>query len=137
MLAQLLRKHGLETRVMPHEAVSRTRIESLDTGGVAMACIFYLDLGGNPAHLRYLMTRLRKRLPRAPVLVGLWPIQDALFGDQDLRRELGADYYVSSLHEAVDACLAAAIDTRLDHVEPSTVSTDGTDSGIPARSTDS
>jgi predicted PurR-regulated permease PerM len=108
MLAQLLGKHGLGTRVVPYEAVSRMRIGSLDTRGVAMACISYLDIGGNPAHLRYLLMRLRKRLPREPLLVGLWPKQDPILWERDLRRELGADYYVSTLHEAVEACLAAA-----------------------------
>lgn len=111
MLAQLLGKHGLGTRVLPYEAVSRTRIGSLDTRGVAMACVLYLDLGGNPAHLRYLLMRLRKRLPREPLLIGLWPTQDPILRDPDLRRELGADYCVSSLREAVEACLAAASNT--------------------------
>ncbi len=39
-----------------------------------MACISYLDISGSPAHLRYLMQRLRQRLPTGtPILVGLWP----------------------------------------------------------------
>lgn len=112
MLAQLLGKHGLGARVLPYEAVSRTGVGSLDTRGVAMACVSYLDLGGNPAHLRYLLMRLRKRLPREPLLVGLWPPQDPILRDPDLRRELGADFCVSSLREAVEACLAAASATR-------------------------
>jgi len=108
MLAQLLGKHGLGARVLPHHAVSRARIATLDTAGVAMLCISYLDISGNPAHLRYLLRRLRERLPHARLLVGLWPAQDPILKDRDLRHVVGADDYVSSLHEAVEACLAAA-----------------------------
>jgi hypothetical protein len=53
MLAQLLGKHGLGARVVPHEVVSRRNIEALEVRGVAMMCISYLDISGNPAHLRY------------------------------------------------------------------------------------
>ena len=37
MLAQLLRKHGLGSRVVTHGEVSRERIRSLDVAGVAVA----------------------------------------------------------------------------------------------------
>ena len=107
MLAQLLDKHGIGARVVPHEDVSRGRIRSLDVTGVAMVCISYLDISGNPAHLRYLLQRLQEKLPGKPILVGLWPTEDAILTDQTLRRQVGADYYVASLRQAVNACLEA------------------------------
>jgi predicted PurR-regulated permease PerM len=108
MLAQLLRKHGLGARVMGYEAVSRDRIRDLDLTGVAMVCISYLDITGNPAHLRYLLERLKRRAPNLPVLVGLWPVGEKVLTDAAIGRQLGADVYVSSLREAVEACLKAA-----------------------------
>ena len=108
MLAQLLGKHGLAARVAPYEAASRERISTLDIEGVAMVCISYLDLSGAPSHLRYLVRRLRRRLPHAPLLVGLWPADDAMLKDEEMHSLLGATYYTSSLHEAVDDCLQAA-----------------------------
>jgi predicted PurR-regulated permease PerM len=108
MLAQLLRKHGLGARVVPYDAVSRARIEAPGLPQAAMACLSYLDISGNPAHLRYLLQRLRGRLPGAALLVGLWPEQDPILSNRDLGRAVGADYYVSSLHDAVETCLAAA-----------------------------
>jgi predicted PurR-regulated permease PerM len=108
MLAQLLGKRGLGARVVPYEAVSRSSIKSLDPQGVAMACVSYVDIGGNPAHLRYLLLRLRKRLPQAQLLVGLWPAQDSGHENADLRREAEADYCVTSLRDAVAVCVAEA-----------------------------
>ena len=109
MLSQLLTKHGLGARVLPHGAVSRTNITGLDLEGVAMVCISYLEISGNPAHLRYLLRRLRQRLPSgAPILVGLWPAEEAVLKDPQTQKQVGADLYTSSLREAVAACLAVA-----------------------------
>ncbi|MBE7203245.1 MAG: AI-2E family transporter, partial [Parafilimonas terrae] len=108
MLAQLLRKHGLGARVTPYRMVSREGIRDLDLAGVAMVCISYLDITGNPAHLRYLLERMRRRAPGVPVLVGLWPVGERVLTDAALGREVGADVYVSSLRDAVEACLRAA-----------------------------
>jgi hypothetical protein len=93
---------------MPHEAVSRERITELDVDGVAMLCMIYLELAGSPAHLRFLIRRLRLRFASQPILVGIWPPEDEFLRDERLRNVVGADYYVSSLHGAVEACLEAA-----------------------------
>jgi len=108
MLAQLLNKHGLGSRLVEHEAVSRAAIYNLDMTGVQMICISYLEISGTPAHLRYLLRRLRKQAPKAPILVGLWPAEDAVLKSETMRATLGADYYVSSLRDAVVACLKVA-----------------------------
>ena len=109
MLVQLLGKHGLSGRLVGYEAVSRDNVERLDVEGVAMACVSYLDISGSPAHLRYLMQRLRQRLPHgAPILVGLWPSQDATLSDKQVQHSIGADYFTSSLADAVSSCAVAA-----------------------------
>lgn len=109
MLAQLLSKHGMNGRVVGHEDVSRDRITRLETSGAVMACISYLDIAGSPAHLRYLIQRLRARLPGGtPILVGLWPTDDTALTDKAMQASVGADYFVSSLAESVTACVDAA-----------------------------
>ena len=55
-----------------------------------------------------MMRRLRQQLPGAPILVGLWHADAELLEDERLRAMVGADHYVTSLREAVNACLAAA-----------------------------
>ena len=108
LLAQLMRKHGLGAQVVRHEQASRGEIGTLDVTDVAMVCVSYLEISGNPSHLRYLLGRLRSRLPGRPILVGLWPAEDAVLSNEATRRTIGSDYYVSSLHDAVEACLSEA-----------------------------
>ncbi len=108
MLAQLLGKHGLGARVTPYQAASREEIGVLDMTGVAMVCISYLDISGSPSHLRYLMQRLRRRLPGVPILVGLWPSEDNALKDDRVRALIGADYYSTSLRNSVNSCVEAA-----------------------------
>jgi hypothetical protein len=116
MLSQLIGKHGLGTEVVPHQEVSRSAIIGLETTGVQMICISYLEISGSPAHLRYLLRRLRQKMPHAPILVGLWPADDAILTDEALRKAIGADYYVASLRQAVLCCLKAAkISGKSDH----------------------
>ena len=108
MLAQLLHKNGLKARVLRHDAASRTHINELDGEGVAMVCLSYLEIAGTPSHLRYMLRRLRQRLPAARLVVGLWPVEQAILTDDRLRAAVGADVYTTSLRDAVEACLEAA-----------------------------
>jgi predicted PurR-regulated permease PerM len=106
MLAQLLARRGLASRVLPHAATARAAIGTLDVSAVAMVCISYVVLTGNPSHLRYLIRRLRRRLPQdVPVLVGFWPEGEEVLHDERLRAAVGANYYTSSLRDAVETCL--------------------------------
>lgn len=109
ILGQLLEKHGLGARIVPHASISRSEIEDLDLSGVAMVCIVYLEVEGSPSHLRYLLQRLRDKLKMQKFLVGLWPHGDAVFTQAGTRQEIGADFYVTSLREAVELCVAEAV----------------------------
>ena len=71
MLAQLLEKHGLAARVEGADAIATTSIFRLDTQGVVMVFLSYLD-AGSPAHMRYAIRRLRRRLPQAKIYLGCW-----------------------------------------------------------------
>lgn len=108
ILVQLLGKHGLGARVATYEAASRDGISKLDVGGVAMICISYLEISGSPAALHYLVRRLHQRMPGVPILVGLWPSEDAVLKDERVRAVIGADHFTTSLREAVEACVKVA-----------------------------
>ena len=105
MFAQLLRKHGIGNRVISRDSVSRAHIAALDTRGVALVFIGYLEMAGAPAELRYVIRRIRSRLPRTTIVIGLWPEDDPFLVDQNRQKAAGADHYVTSLRDAVTACL--------------------------------
>ena len=108
MLTQLLGRQGLKARVISHEAAGRGNVASLDITGVAMICVCYLEITGSPSHLRYLPRRLRQRMPGLPILVGIWPTDETVLNDERPRAAIGADFFVTSLREAVTLCLKAA-----------------------------
>lgn len=108
MLTQLLEKRGFGVRRISHAAVARDAIERVDYADTKLICLSYLEIGGSPSHLRYLVRRLRKEAPGARVLVGLWPEGEAALTDEQIQRTLGADVYVGSLGNAVEEVLALA-----------------------------
>ena len=108
ILAQLLEKHGLGAEIVAHEAVSRNAIGEFRREGVPMVCVCYLDMSGHTSPLRFLLKRLRQRVGDARLLVALWPSDHPVMSDQKVRAALSADEYVTSLRDAVNACLKAA-----------------------------
>ncbi len=109
MLTQLLGKHGLEAISITYDEVSRDQIAKLDMSKAAMACISYLTISGSPAHLRYLIHRLRQHLPKGtPILVGLWPDNEPALTEKAAQTVIGADYFTNSLGESVSCCVEAA-----------------------------
>ncbi|MFM0736080.1 AI-2E family transporter [Paraburkholderia xenovorans] len=104
ILLQVLGKHGFDARALPHEAASRASIDSLEADDVGIVCIFYLQIDGIPSHLRYLVKRLRARLPRAAIVVGLWAAEDTDKWSTDLQSAIGAEVYASTLQEVVSSC---------------------------------
>jgi predicted PurR-regulated permease PerM len=106
MLAQLSTAHGLAARVEGAEALSTTNIFRLDTTGVAIVCLVYLD-GSGPAHMRYSVRRLRRKLPKATIILGCW-VRDIDPAALELLRESAkADLVAASLGEAVQLCIEA------------------------------
>ena len=108
ILGQLLRKHGLGAQPISHQEVSRAMIGSLDPTSVAMVCVTYVDIVGSPPHMRYLLRRVRQRLPDCPILVGFWAPSDPFLDDTAAQGMAGGTAFVSSLHDAVRLCLAEA-----------------------------
>jgi predicted PurR-regulated permease PerM len=107
MLAQLLAQSGMPACVVTHTAVSRERIGQLDLQSVTVLALSYLELEGSAAHIRYLTRRLHHHAPGAPVIVGVWRDQDSGTIDSGERDGLGAEAYVASLREAIEAARAA------------------------------
>jgi predicted PurR-regulated permease PerM len=104
MLAQLLGKHGLNARVEGPEILSATGLIPIDMEGAAIVFLSYLA-SDRPAHMRYAIRRLRKRLPNAKILLGCWMAG----GDsEDLKERVKADIITTTLREALELCRYAA-----------------------------
>lgn len=99
MLAQLLGKHGIAARV--EEAAAPSRIQGLEAG-TALVCLCYLELG-SAAHARYMVRRVRQRLPEAEILLGCWRAEVP-----PPAAEVRADATVTTLRDALRACIARA-----------------------------
>lgn len=109
LLAQILRKHGFGVRVVPHQAISRREIESLETEGVQMVCACVVSVPGAPSQLRYIARRMRQRLPQVPILAGIWADTEAMSLDEGARRMLDVQHVVSTFQAALLACSEVAM----------------------------
>jgi len=107
MLAQLSTAHGLAARFEGPEALSTTNVFRLDTTGIAIVCLVYLDSSG-PAHMRYSVRRLRRKLPKAIIILGCWVKDIEHAALEILRDSAKADLVAASVGEAVKLCMDAA-----------------------------
>lgn len=106
MLAQLSTEHGLAARVEGAASLSTTNVFRLDTTGVAMVCLVYLDAHA-AAHMRYSMRRLRRKLPKATIILGCWVKDVDPAALESLREGAKADLVATSIGEAVRLCIDA------------------------------
>lgn len=106
MLGQLTTAHGLPSRVEGSDALSTANIFQLDAAGVAIVCLVYMDAGG-PAHMRYSVRRLRRKLPDATIILGCWmrDIDPATL--ESVREGAKADLAAASLGGALKLCIEA------------------------------
>jgi hypothetical protein len=105
MLAGLLRKHGLKAEALDHDAITEGRIVSLEAD-VKLVCLSYLGLGVSKAHVRYLVRRIRRILPKVILVVGYWG-ENSEAALKALKASVEADAYATTLHEATDIVLDA------------------------------
>ena len=105
MLGQLTTAHGLPARVEGAEALSTANVFRLETTGVAIVCLVYLT-ANSAAHMRYSVRRLRRKLPKATIILGCW-VQDMEPARlEQLREGAKADLAAASLGEMVKLCIA-------------------------------
>jgi hypothetical protein len=108
ILVQLLGHRGIGARVVPFSDVAHARIDSFDPGPARVVCIVSTAISGEPTHLRRLAERLKRKLPQAHTVVGLWQADESGGDEAAKRRAIPANVHVSSLRGAVEAVVAAA-----------------------------
>ena len=88
--------------------VASARSFKIDAPDAPLVCLSYFGSAGNPAHVRYLIRRLRRVMPNTRFLACFW----MLLGDdnkaEDWRAAVGADLVATSLSEALKICVEEA-----------------------------
>ena len=104
MLAQILSKHGIGARVEGADALSTANIFRLETTGIAMVCVSFLNTS-SIAHMRFTIRRLRRKLPDVMIVLGSW---NAEADTTVLANAVKADGVALTLHGAAKLCLEKA-----------------------------
>ncbi|NPD66715.1 AI-2E family transporter [Lichenicola cladoniae] len=112
ILVQILAKHGIDGRIVPNEATSRTRIGTLDIGNPALICLCALGLESRLSPLRYTARRLRQQAPGIPIAVAFWPGRTPEDLQRRIGQALGVDHHAQSMRDVVHICLQAASSGR-------------------------
>lgn len=109
VLAEVLKKRGLGTKVLEPDAISAAHIASLAGTEAKLICLSYLGLGTSPAPIRYLVRRLRRILPQGTyILVCYWGENSGMAAAKEMLQAAEADAYALSFSDAVELCVKAA-----------------------------
>jgi hypothetical protein len=102
MLGQLLERHGASVLVVPHEALQSSGLRETDLGSPSVVAISYMN-SDSLAHARFLVRRLRRRLPEAMIVVCFWGHPAAEEERRNPREASGADRVATTIKEAMQA----------------------------------
>jgi len=110
MLAHLLEKHGINSHVQPFADVSNVKGLKIDVPDARVVCLSYFGVARNPAHVRYLIRRLRRSMPQTKFLAGFWLLERETTKADDWMAAVGADLVATSLSEATALIVNEAIE---------------------------
>lgn len=135
MLAQIISKQGLATRVESAHALTAAGAARIDRPDARIVCLSTLDTS-TPVHLRYAVRRIRKRLPDAVIVVGCWGLE--YHAAEKLRDATQADFGIGRFTDAAKFCLDKALKATTAAPDDQTAGTssepvDG--EGVPGSST--
>ena len=120
MLVHLLEKQGLTAQSQPFADVAMAKAVKIEAIDPRLVCLSYFGAGANPAHVRYLIRRLKRRMPMTKFLAGYWLLGTDAQKSEDWKTSVGADFVATSLAEAVSICVREAGMARV-LTEPSEV----------------
>ncbi len=104
LLSDLLNKHAIGARVVPHADVLPTSVERLDGEGVRFIAVCNLE-PANFTNARYMVRRLKRRFPQARLLLGCWGLETGDPRYIDAIEATGCEVTAASLREAVERIL--------------------------------
>jgi predicted PurR-regulated permease PerM len=123
MLAHVLEKHGVTAWVQPFADVGSGKNLKVDTTEARLVCLSYFGSAAKPAHVRYLMRRLKRLMPHTKFLAAFWMLGGNPDKVEEWRSAVGADFAATSLADATDIIVDLAMQgrgqvDRRDHERP-------------------
>jgi predicted PurR-regulated permease PerM len=104
ILAQLLESAGIRVRLETDAGIAPLNVIQLATAGVQVVCLSYLHLGHSPAHVRYSIRRLRRRIPSAMIVACLFGYEKSSVPKLEVT---GANEHAMTLADVVTLCTKA------------------------------
>ena len=104
ILAQLIRRQGISARVVSTAEVSSAHILRLQASGVDVICLSYLQPDSFTG-VRYVVRRLRRQLPSAKLMIGVWTFAGEIDQSEVLKAS-ETDLIAISLARAVEQIVA-------------------------------
>jgi predicted PurR-regulated permease PerM len=107
LVVDMLAKYGLGARLVSADATSAAMIGELETEGVRLVCVSYLE-PGTFKNARYQVRRLRKTIPGVPVIALFWGLSDDNSRYLDSIEATECDIVTTGLKETLRHILAFA-----------------------------
>jgi predicted PurR-regulated permease PerM len=107
LVGDMLAKYGLGARLISADQASAAQIGELDTEGVRLVCVSYLE-PGTFKNARYQVRRLRKTIPGVPVIALFWGLSDDNSRYLDSIEATECDIVTTGLKETLRHILAFA-----------------------------
>lgn len=80
----------------------------IDARDAPLVCLSYFGAVRNPAHVRFLIRRLKRMMPNAKFLAGYWMLGENPEKGEDGKDAVGAHFVATSLADAVALCVREA-----------------------------
>ena len=106
MLAQILSKRGVSVVRQPFERTGSETQLPPDARASKMVCLSYFGAASKPAHVRYVIRRLRRLMPQTQFLACFWMLRDDRAKLEEWKTAVNADFAAASLEEAANICCA-------------------------------
>jgi predicted PurR-regulated permease PerM len=108
ILAQLVQRRGIGARVLSwvDAGASPAHLARVDIEGIEMVCLLYLN-ENSVAHARYLIRRLRHRMPATSIVVAFLSLPADPSGQVSARKATKAEFVSTSLVDTLDQISAA------------------------------
>jgi predicted PurR-regulated permease PerM len=114
LLAHLLKKRGIAAWVQPFADVASAKGFKLETLDAPLVCLSYFGTASKPAHVRYLIRRIKRAMPDAKLLACFWMLDEAETEKaDDWRQAVGAQFVATSLEQALRICVRESLPLAL------------------------